>query len=106
MSPDELIDVLQPKLGRDEEIYLQSSAQVFLGLLGVPVDPNKGLEAEISPKRVLDVLRALASQKDDEVQRVVSGLLSRTRGRGLVTEWWGEMSTQLREIWGKRVASI
>merc|ERR1712224_1134762 len=33
-SPDDLLDILEPKLNRDEEIYLQSNAQVFLSLLG------------------------------------------------------------------------
>jgi len=105
-SPEELLDILEPKLGRDEEIYLQSNAQVFLGLLGIKVDPNKGLDLTISPKRVMDVLGALASQKDDDVQRAVSQLLSQRRGRGLVTEWWGDVYNNLRELWGKRLANI
>lgn len=105
-SPDDLINILEPKLARDEEIYLQSNAQVFLGLLGVKVDPNKGVDLSVSPKRVIEVLGALASQKDAEVQRAVSELLSQSRGRGLVTEWWGDVSANLRELWGKRLASI
>jgi predicted unusual protein kinase regulating ubiquinone biosynthesis (AarF/ABC1/UbiB family) len=105
-SPEEVLDTLEPKLGRDEEIYLQSNAQIFLGLLGVKTDPNKGLDLSVSPGRVMEVLGALASQRDDEVQRVVSQLLAQNRGRGLVTEWWGDVSESLREAWGKRLAAL
>jgi len=104
--PEDLLDILEPKLGRDEEIYLQSNAQVFLGLLGVEVDPNKGLDLSVSPKRVMEVLGALASQKDDDVRSAVSRLLSQRRGRGLVTEWWGDVYSNLQEVWGKRIAQI
>lgn len=104
--PEDLLDILEPKLGRDEEIYLQSNAQVFLGLLGVDVDPNKGLDLSVSPKRVMEVLGALASQKDDDVRSAVSTLLSQRRGRGLVTEWWGDVYNNLQEVWGKRIAKI
>lgn len=106
LSPEQLLNKLQPKLDRDEEIYFQSSAQVFLGLLGVQVDPNKGIDTEISPRRVVEVLGALASQRDDQVQQVVSQLLRQQRGRGLVTEWWGDMAKELREITSKRVAAL
>jgi len=106
VSPDSLLDALQPKLSQDEELYLQSSASVFLALLGVDVDPKKGVNTELSPRRVVEVLRALASQRDDEVQQVVSGLLSRTRGRGLITSWWTEVGGNLRDTWGARLKTL
>uniref|UniRef100_A0A7S1QWT3 Uncharacterized protein n=1 Tax=Alexandrium catenella TaxID=2925 RepID=A0A7S1QWT3_ALECA len=97
---------MQPALAREEEVHLQGNAQVFLGLLGVQSDPKRGVTAEISPKRVVEVLSALASQRDDEMQRVFSQLLSQRRGRGLVTEWWGDMAASLRETWAKRLAAV
>jgi len=106
MQPDAFVDALSPKLSREEEVYLQSNAQVFLGLLGIRVDPSKGIDTEISPRRIIEVLGALASQRDDEMQRVISGLLSQRRGRGLVTEWWGDMGTDLRDMWSKRLNSM
>jgi hypothetical protein len=106
MSPDELLDVIQPKLGRDEEIYLQTNAQVFLGLLGVQVDPNKGLDLSVSPQRVIEVIGALAGQRDAEVRRAVEQLLSQGSGRALITEWWADVSESLREAQGKRIAMV
>jgi len=106
LAPEALLNSLQPKLGSEEELFLQSSAQVFLGLLGIPVDPNKGLDTSISPRRVVQTLTALATQRDDEMQRVVSQLLSQRRGRGLITEWWGDLASDLRDIWSERLRAI
>lgn len=105
-SPEDLLNALQPKLVPEEELFLQSSVQVFLGLLGVRVDPNRCLDTDLSPRRVIEVLGALTSNRDDEMQRAVSQLLSQRRGRSLVSEWWGDMSRELRDLWGKRLASI
>ncbi|CAK0829660.1 unnamed protein product [Prorocentrum cordatum] len=106
MSPDDLLDIIQPKLGRDEEIYLQTNAQVFLGLLGVQVDPNKGLDLSVSPQRVLEVIGALAGQRDAEVQKAVEQLLSKGSGRALLTEWWGDVSKSLRDASSQRIARV
>jgi len=106
VSPDTLVEALAPKLSRDEEIYLQSSAQVFLGLLGIPTDPKKGLTTDISPRRVVEVVGALASQRDDEMRRAVSQLLSQRSGRGLITQWWSDMAIDLRDMWSKRLTEM
>ncbi|OLP83729.1 hypothetical protein AK812_SmicGene35477 [Symbiodinium microadriaticum] len=72
----------------DEELYLQSSASVFLALLGVDVNPMKGVNTELSPRRVVEVydladdhypiLRRwyYSARNSLDVQQVVSGLLS------------------------------
>jgi predicted unusual protein kinase regulating ubiquinone biosynthesis (AarF/ABC1/UbiB family) len=106
MSPDDLVDAIEPRLSRDEEIYLQTNAQVFLGLLGVDVDPNKGVDLSVSPQRVMEVIGALASQKDDDIRTAVQQLLSKSSGRALLTEWWGDVFANLREEWGKRIAAV
>jgi len=106
LAPEDLLDALQPKLDRQEEVSLQSNAQIFLALLGIPTDRTRGVDVEISPQRVVQVLGALASQRDDEMQRAFSQLLSQRRGRGLVSEWWGDMARDLRDIWSKRLAAV
>lgn len=110
LAPEDILDVTQPKLSEQEEIFLQSSSQVFLGLLGIHVDPSKGLDLELlellHPQRVMQILTAIAGRRDDEMKQVFSQMLSRRQGRGLLTEWWQDMFAELQEVWSKRLARL
>mmetsp|Transcript_12408 Transcript_12408/g.34836 ORF Transcript_12408/g.34836 Transcript_12408/m.34836 type:complete len:145 (-) Transcript_12408:74-508(-) len=106
VSPEELLDALQPKLNTEEEIYLESSAQIFLALLGIRVDPRKGLDLNLSPQRVIQILTSLATQRDEELQKAFSQMVQQSRGRSLISEWGQDLAGSMRDLFLQRVTKL
>jgi len=116
MGPEDVLNGVFPKLKRGEELYLQDSAQLTLGLLGVEVDQNRGVDvlAELSPQSVMPILQALftnSSSRDQELRDLLQKLL-RGKGKGgmtgqkLLQEWMVDIVGNLQGVWDERIKQM